>query len=72
MYLIELNTAAVWPGSKMVMLMYSIVKIVCILALCSKLNAVYSFVTRATLKNLSFFPKPVPLGAVVMQVFSQA
>lgn len=71
MYLIALSTAAMWPGSKMVELMYGIVKIVYILALCSKLNAVYLFVARATLKKLSFFPKPAPVAAVVMQAFSQ-
>lgn len=39
-YLIELRTAATRPGSKVVTLMYNMVKIACILALCSKLNAV--------------------------------
>lgn len=51
--------------------MYNIIKIACILVLCSKLNAVYWLVARASLKKRSFLSKLVPVAAAVMQVFSQ-
>lgn len=41
MYVPELSTAAMWTGSKAVMLLYNIVQIACRLALCCECNAVF-------------------------------